>query len=115
VDATGQLIAMETALGRMMDVAAAVAIGCGIALGVSGFPGRPHNWFVVDSTNPPWLHIKLVFVVGLLAMHGMMRARMKKFRNGTVTTVPQWQWTLILACVTAAIILATTKLSIVTR
>jgi uncharacterized membrane protein len=105
-DATGQLTAMEMALARMMDVAAGVAIGCGIALAVAG----PVNWFVVGNGNTPWLHIKLIFVLAILAVHGMTRVRIKKFRNGTISPVPQWQWTLILGSVTAAILLAVTKL-----
>jgi uncharacterized membrane protein len=110
-DVMTQLTAMELALARMMDIAAAVAIGCGVALAITGFPGNPHNWFVVDQTNTPWLHIKLVFVVvGILSVHGMMRARIKKFRNGKISPVPQWQWTVLLGSLTATILLAVTKL-----
>jgi uncharacterized membrane protein len=58
-----------------------------------------------------WLHAKLaVVVLGVLPVHGMMRARVKKFSRGELPAVPQWQWSLLLVSVTAIIILVVTKL-----
>jgi len=37
-------------------------------------------------------------------MHGMLRARIKKFGMGQITPVPQWQWTVILLSVVAVVI-----------
>lgn len=110
-DVTEQLNLMERTLAMTMDLAATVTIGCGLVIGITGVPGRGFSWFkVVPDVNGPWLHIKLVFVVALLAVHGMLRVKIKKFGQNKITPVPQWQWTLVLGCVTAAILLAVTKL-----
>ena len=84
--------------------AAAVAIGCGFAMAGS------HHLFKVVEGNPPWLHVKLLAVVlAILPIHGMMRARIKKFGQGKLSPVPQWQWSLLLIGITTAIIAAVTK------
>jgi uncharacterized membrane protein len=101
-DSHEKLILMERSMALMMDVASALAIGCGIALifqraGGSGniFSEKPAGWF----------HIKLTLVVlGMLSMHGMLRAKVKKFSQGKTPTVPQWQWTIILSSVVAIVI-----------
>ena len=103
-DVRDQLTAMERSLALMMDLAAALAIGCGIALIVS-----PINLFTVKPAS--WLHLKLtVVVLGVLPVHGMIRARVKKFSRGEMPSVPQWQWSMLLVAVVAIIIAVTTKL-----
>ncbi len=112
-DAHEKLILMERSMALMMDVAAALAIGTGIALilyrptGVSSiFAEKPAGWF----------HIKLTIVVlGLLAMHGMLRAKVKKFSTGETPTVPQWQWTVILSSVVAILIVVFVVRNAMTR
>lgn len=102
-EAHEKLVLMERSMAMMMDVASALAIGTGVALifyridGYSSiFADKPAGWF----------HIKLtIIVLGLLAMHGMIRAKVKKFSNGEVPNVPQWQWTVILSSVLAIVII----------
>lgn len=95
-----KLTLMERSLALMMDLAAALAIGCGLALAF----GRDPNLFAAPKSG--WFHIKLtVVVLGILPVHGMMRARIKKFGLGKITPVPQWQWTVLLASITAISIL----------
>ncbi len=99
-EAHEKLTLMERSLALMTDVASALAIGCGLAMAIRGhtFTTKPAGWF----------HIKLAIVVlGILPVHGMIRARIKKFQNGNITPVPQWQWTLLLASLVAILIVVT--------
>jgi putative membrane protein len=64
--------AIARRVARATDVAALVAIAGGVALLVL----RP--W----DMRQPWMHIKLTFVVGLLAVHGIIRVRAKRLANG---------------------------------
>jgi uncharacterized membrane protein len=103
-DVRDQLTAMERSLALTTDIAAAAAIGFGAVMLFS-----EQNMFKLDHMG--WLHAKLAIVVlGILPLHGMMRARVKKFSRGDVPKVPQWQWSLLLACLVAIIILVTTRL-----
>lgn len=103
-DVGDRLTLMERSLALTTDIAAAVAIGCGVAMIV-----YPHNMLSLPEMG--WLHAKLAIVVlGILPMHGMMRARVKKFSRGQTPSVPQWQWSLLLASVAAIAILVTTRL-----
>jgi len=102
-DARDQLTAMQRSLALMMDLAAALAIGCGIAMIV-----YPLNLFKLPHMG--WLHAKLaVVVLGILPVHGMIRARVKKFSRGENPAVPQWQWSLLLAAIVAIVILVINK------
>ncbi len=106
-DVLDKLTLMERSLAMSMDLAAAAAIGFGIAMAVS-----PLNLFKVTETNPPWLHVKLALVVlAILPVHGMVRSKIKKFSQGKITPVPQWAWSLLLVGVVGAILCATTKLN----
>ncbi|HSR96594.1 MAG TPA: CopD family protein [Kofleriaceae bacterium] len=105
-DAHEKLTLMERSLAMLMDIAALLAIGCGVALAVSGPAGSAVSWFKIGK----WLHYKLVLVLVLLAVHGMVRARIKKFGRGEISTIPQWIWSLLLIAVAAIILIATTKL-----
>jgi uncharacterized membrane protein len=94
---------MERSLALMMDLAAALAIGCGIAMifgqgqGVPNFLVQPHHG---------WFHIKLtVVVLGVLSVHGLVRAKIGKFGRGQISPVPAWAWTVLLASVMAIVIL----------
>jgi uncharacterized membrane protein len=100
-----KLTLMERSMALMMDIAAAVAIGCGIALILKTSPSNPTGNLLTQK-GAGWLHIKLtVVVLAVLPVHGMIRARIKKFGQGKITPVPQWQWTLLLAAITAIPIL----------
>jgi uncharacterized membrane protein len=95
-----KLTLLERSLALMMDLAAALAIGCGLAMvfgQTPNFLAQPHHG---------WFHIKLtVVVLGVLSVHGMIRARVGKFGRGQVSPVPAWIWTLLLASVMAILIL----------
>lgn len=97
---------MERSLALLMEFASALAIGCGIVLAINGPVGSEVSWFKLGK----WLHYKLVLVLALLAVHGMIRARIKKFSRGQIAPVPQWMWSLMLVVVTGMILIATTKL-----
>ncbi len=64
------------AILRRVALATDVAAGLAIAGGVSLLTMR--TWDLLQ----PWMHIKLTFVVGLIAIHGIVRVRAKKLANG---------------------------------
>jgi uncharacterized membrane protein len=97
-----KLTLMERSLALMMDLAAGLAIGCGIAMIFSQKPN------MLAAPKMGWLHIKLaVVVLGVLPVHGMLRARIKKVGMGEIKPVPNWQWSLLLGAVVAILILVT--------
>ncbi len=100
-DAHEKLTLMERSMALMMDIGATLAMACGIAL-IFKQPGNV-NLFAQEASG--WFHIKLTIVVlGLLSMHGMLRARIKKFGEGKVTPIPSWQWSVILLSVVSILI-----------
>jgi uncharacterized membrane protein len=95
-----KLTLMERSLALMMDLAATLAIGCGIAM----IFGQTPNFLV--QPHHGWFHIKLtVVVLGVLSVHGLIRARVGKFSRGKISPVPSWPWTLLLVSVMAIMIL----------
>ena len=80
-------------------MAATLAIGCGIALIFKQTPNQ------LAAPGGGWLHIKLTIVVlGVLPVHGMLRAKIKRFAAGKITSVPQWMWSLLLVSIAAILI-----------
>ena len=107
-EAREKLIYMERSLALMMDIAAALAIGLGIVMIFGQSNGENFLKKPSEYVSRGWFHIKLTVVaVGLLSMHGMLRARIKQFQEGRISNVPQWQWSVILASVIAIFILVT--------
>jgi uncharacterized membrane protein len=95
-----KLTLMERSLAMMMDLAATLAIGTGLVSAIE------QGKFTAPGSG--WFHIKLtVVVLGILSVHGMLRARIKKFGMGKISEVPQWQWTLLLVSIMAILILVT--------
>lgn len=95
-----KLTLAERALAMMMDLGSGLAIGCGIASAIR------HDLFTTKPAG--WLHIKLTIVVlGILSVHGMIRARIKKFGMGEIKPVPQWMWSLFLVSLVSIIIVIT--------
>jgi uncharacterized membrane protein len=91
---------MERSLALMMDLGAALAIGCGIAM----IFGQTPNFLV--QPHHGWFHIKLtVVVLGVLSVNGLVRGKIAKFSRGQISPVPAWAWTLLLASVMAIMIL----------
>jgi uncharacterized membrane protein len=104
-DVRDKLTLLERSMALTMDLAAGLAIGCGVAMLFT-----PINLFGLPKMG--WLHAKLaVVVLGVLPVHGMVRARVKKFSRGESPAVPQWQWSLLVISVVAVIILVTTQLT----
>jgi uncharacterized membrane protein len=69
----------------------------------------PINMFTTPGHG--WLHIKLTAVVlGVLSVHGMLRARIKRYSRGELKPVPTWAWSMLLAGVSIAILAVVTKL-----
>lgn len=95
-----KLTLAERAIALMMDIASALAIGTGIASAIR------HDVFTTKPAG--WFHIKLTIVVlGVLSVHGMVRARIKKFGMGKITPVPQWIWSLLLVSLVSILIVVT--------
>ncbi len=100
-----KLVLMERSLALAMDLAAALAIGCGIAMAVSHGGTHPTT-SLFAAPGAGWFHIKLaVVVLGVLSTHGMIRARVGKFSRGQKPTVPQWLWSLLLVSIVVITIL----------
>jgi uncharacterized membrane protein len=97
-----KLVLSERSLALMMDIGSGLAIGCGLAMAFGQTPT------VFARPGGGWFHIKLtIIVLGLLPVHGMLRARIKKFGQGQISEVPSWQWSVLLASITAIILLVT--------
>ncbi|MDQ3369633.1 MAG: CopD family protein [Myxococcota bacterium] len=95
-----KLTLQERSLALMMDLAAALAIGAGLALAL----GQEPNLFARPKSG--WFHIKLtVVVLGILPVHGMIRARIKRFGQGELKPIPNWMWTVLLLSIAAISIL----------
>ena len=55
-----------------------------------------------------WLHIKLtVVVLGILSVHGIVRARVGKFSRGEKPTVPNWVWSMLVGSIVAVLLIVT--------
>jgi protoporphyrinogen IX oxidase len=92
------LVAAERKVGASMDAGATLAIVAGFVLAFGG----TINAFKTGG----WLHIKLTLVVlGLLTVHGMIRGKMRQFRNGNLAPVPSWIVPVFLVAVAAIIAL----------
>ena len=102
-DVTEQLTLMERSLAMTMDIAATLAIGTGIFLIINPVE---YDTTIFAAPKSGWFHVKLtVVVLGILPVHGMIRAKIKKFQQGKITPVPQWLWSLLLAAIAAIVIL----------
>lgn len=111
-EAHDKLVLMERSMALMMDVASALAIGTGVVL----IFYRTGDGTIFSEKPAGWFHIKLtIIVLGLLSMHGMLRAKVKKFSQGNVPSVPQWQWTVILSSVVAVLIVVFVVRNAMTR
>lgn len=96
------MVTAARGMALIMDLGATLAIAMGLWLALKS-PRFPHTAFKSGG----WLHIKLTLVVlGLLATHGLMRAKIGKLRRGTKTTaLPAWVIPVVLVCAIGAIVL----------
>jgi protoporphyrinogen IX oxidase len=100
VDASSRpaLVGAERKVGASMDAGATFAIVAGLVLAFAG----PINAFKTGG----WLHVKLTLVVlAVLGIHGLVRVKMRKFRNGDLTPLPAWVVPVLLVAVVAIIAL----------
>jgi uncharacterized membrane protein len=88
-----------------MDLAATLAIGLGLVMAFSHGGTHPTGT-LFTAPGSGWFHIKLLVVVlGILSVHGLIRARVGKFSRGKITPVPQWPWSVLLIAIVAIVVL----------
>ncbi|HVK75462.1 MAG TPA: CopD family protein [Kofleriaceae bacterium] len=86
----------------LMDLGATLALVCGFWMAFGGTV----NAFKTGG----WLHIKLTIVlVGILAVHGFARVKVKKFRKGEVKPIPAALTYVVLVAAAAAITLGANR------
>jgi uncharacterized membrane protein len=103
--ARAALTKTEKSIAMLMDMGAALAIGCGLLLALDD-RATGHWPTSGEFSNGAWLHVKLTAVVlGILSAHGMVRAKVKKFSRGEIKPLPRWLPMLVLAAAAVAIAL----------
>jgi uncharacterized membrane protein len=104
-DVLDKLTLMERSLALTMDLAAALAIGAGLALALLHIGDHPTST-LFTKPGAGWFHFKLLIVVlGILPVHGMVRGKVGKFGRGIISNVPQFMWSLLLIAIVAIIVL----------
>jgi len=104
-DVLDKLTLMERSLALTMDLAAALAIGAGLALAIRHDGTHPTST-LFTAPGAGWFHIKLtVVVLGILPVHGMVRGKIGKFSRGVISKVPQFLWTLLLISITIIVVM----------
>jgi uncharacterized membrane protein len=104
-DVLDKLTLMERSLALTMDLAAALAIGAGLTMALRKDGTHPMSTLFA-APGAGWFHIKLTVVaLGILPVHGMVRAKVGKFGRGQISNVPQWMWSLLLIAIVAIVIL----------
>jgi protoporphyrinogen IX oxidase len=100
VDAASRpaLVGAERKVGASMDAGATLAIIAGFVLAFGSTPSA--------FKTGGWLHIKLTLVVlGVLSVHGLVRVKMKRFRNGDLSPLPGWVLPVFLIAIAAIVAL----------
>lgn len=104
-DVLERLTLMERSLALTMDLAAALAIGTGLALAIRNEAHDPTRT-LFTTPGAGWFHIKLtVVVLGILPVHGMVRGKIAKFSRGVLSKVPQFMWTLLLVSIAIVVVM----------
>lgn len=79
------LVPLMKRLASIADWGATLTIGCGIGLIlVSKVLGDA--W----AMKQPWMHTKLLIVIGFIGLHGVMRVGIKRTAKGKSEGVPNW-------------------------
>jgi len=95
------LTQVEKRLAILMEIGSLFAVGFGLWMAI-----RYHHF-----TNGGWLHVKLTaVVVCIFSVHGIARAKIKKFANGDLKPLPPVLWFLFAVGVLVAIIFGANKL-----
>jgi len=89
-----------------MDLAATVAIGCGLVMALTHNSTHPTT-SLFGAPGAGWFHIKLtVVVLGILSVHGLVRARVGRFSRGDLKKkMPAWPWTVLLVSIVLVVLL----------
>ncbi len=104
-DVLDKLTLMERSLALTMDLAAALAIGTGLAMALRHDGTHPTST-LFTAPGAGWFHIKLtVVVLGILPVHGMVRAKVGKFGRGVISSVPQWMWSMLLISIVIIVVM----------
>ena len=104
-DVHDKLTLMERSLAMVMDLGATLAIAAGLWMAFKHDYSHP-NSSLFTAPHSGWFHAKLAIVVlGVLSVHGMVRAKVGKFSRGQTPNVPQWAWSLLLASIVGITIL----------
>jgi uncharacterized membrane protein len=107
--ASDKLVLMERSMALVMDLGATLAIGCGIAM-IFPVEGSYRGVSLFAMPKAGWFHVTLTLVVvGVLSVHGMLRARVGKFSKGQTPAVPQWIWSLLLVAIVGIIVMVTRR------
>lgn len=100
-----KLTLIERAVALSTDLAATLAMVCGIVL-IFENPKAVTTGNLLTVKGAGWLHIKLtVVVLGVIGVHGFLRARVGKYSRGQVTGIPQWIWSALLVAITTIVIM----------
>lgn len=104
-----KLTLLERSMGMVMDLGATLAIICGLVMAI-GHGGTHPTTSLFAAPGAKWFHIKLTLVLlGVLSVHGVLRARIARFSRGQRPTVPTWLWTVLLLAMVAIVILVIRK------
>lgn len=104
-DVHDKIMPLERSLGLTMDLAATLAMACGLGMAFSHGGTHPVST-LFTAPGSGWFHIKLTAVVlGILPVHGLVRARVAKFSRGEHPTVPQWAWSLLLIAIVVIVVM----------
>ena len=104
-DVHDKLTLMERSLAMVMDLGATLAIAAGIWMALKHDYSHPTS-SLFTAPKSGWFHAKLAIVLlGVLSVHGMVRAKVGKFSRGLTPNVPQWAWSLLLASIVGITIL----------
>jgi protoporphyrinogen IX oxidase len=94
------LSTVEKRVALVMDLGATLAIAAGlrVALSTGAF------------SSGGWLHVKLTIGIGLLALHGIARAKVGKFSRGEIKPISSFLFPLLLVIAAGMITLGATNL-----
>lgn len=113
-DTRDLLTDLERKFALSMDIGATVAIAAGVYLAVSkeAFGGQ-FNWFNVKGPDGKsmgvWLHMKSLFVLFLIGLHGFTRVKVGKFRKKESSSLPSFVMPASLLLLIIIVFLATVK------
>jgi uncharacterized membrane protein len=95
-------VSAERAIGRAMELGALLTIVCGVLM-ILRSPAA------ISPLKQPYVHIKLTLVVVLIALHGVVRAKMARLGRGQGSPPAAWVSGAILVVAVAIIWLAVVK------